>query len=170
VRQRKAQHSLTNYATVKTAKFARMTSPETTGLRQRLVRVITRRAGSSAGASAVAAATRLTHDDLTAALAPLISSAGVEALWGRAFDLAQREYPADERRGDGCSTTDEPFARVSLWLERQVPSAATDAAAAIFATFAELLIALIGEPLTTRYLEKAWPDGFSDAPPKGKKA
>lgn len=146
-----------------------MTSTETTVLRQRLVRVITRRAGSSSGASAVAAAARLTHDDLTAVLAPLISSSGVEALWGRAFDLARREYPADERTGD-ASTTDEPFAQVSLWLEGQVPSAVTDAAAAIFATFAQLLTALIGEPLTTRYLEKAWPDGFSDAQPKGKKA
>ena len=146
-----------------------MTSPETTVLRERLVRVITRRAGSATGASAVAAATRLVHDDLTAVLAPLISSAGVEALWGRAFDLAQREYPADERRGENC-TTDEPFAQVSLWLERQVPAAATDAAAAMFATFAQLLATLIGEALTTRYLEKAWPDGFSDAQPKRKKA
>ena len=146
-----------------------MTSPEATVLRQRLVRVITRRVGSSTDASAVAAAARLTHDDLTAVLAPLISSSGVEALWGRAFDLAQREYPADERSGDN-DTTDEPFAEVSLWLERQVPSAVTDAAAAIFATFAQLLTTLIGESLTTRYLEKAWPDGFSDAQPKGKKA
>ena len=146
-----------------------MTPPETTGLRQRLVRVITRRVGSETGASAVAAAARLTHDDLTAVFAPLISSAGVVALWGRAFDLAQREYPAGER-GDDNVTTDEPFAQASLWLERQVPSVATEAAAAMFATFAELLTALIGEPLTTRYLEKAWPDGFSDAQPKGKKA
>lgn len=142
-----------------------MTSP----LRQRLVGVITRRVGSSTGASAVAAAARLTHDDLTAVFAPLISSAGVNALWGRAFDLAQREYPADER-GDDDGPTDEPFARASLWLEGQVPSAATEAAAAMFATFAELLTALIGEPLTMRYLEKAWPDGFSDAQQKGKKA
>lgn len=146
-----------------------MTSPDTTVLRQRLVRVITRRAGSSKGAGAVAAAARLTHDELTAVLAPLISSSGVEALWGRAFDLAQREYPGHERRADE-SATDEPFAEVSLWLERQVPSGVTDAAAAIFAAFAQLLTALIGEPLTTRYLEKAWPDGFSDAQPKGKKA
>ncbi len=146
-----------------------MTSPETTVLRQRVVRVITRRLGSSTGASAVAAAARLTHDDLTAVFAPLISSAGVSALWGRAFDQAHREYPADERSDDN-RTTDEPFARASLWLERQGPSVATEAAAAMFATFAELLATLIGEPLTTRYLEKAWPDGFSDAPTKRKKA
>lgn len=145
-----------------------MTTPETTVLRQRLVRVITRRAGSSTGAGAVAEAARLTHDDLTTVLAPLISSAGVEALWGRAFDLAQRDYPADERT-DGSGSTDEPFAQVTLWLERQAPSAATEAAAAMFATFAELLTTLIGEQLTTQYLQKAWPDGFSHAP-KGKKA
>jgi hypothetical protein len=146
-----------------------MTSTETAVLRQRVVRVITRRAGSSTDVRAVAAAARLTLDDLTAVFAPLISSAGVAALWGRSFDLAQREYPAEERRVDD-GTTDEPSARVSVWLERQAPSAATDAAAAIFATFAELLTTLIGEPLTTRYLQKAWPDGFSDAEPKGKKA
>lgn len=149
-----------------------MTLPGSTILRQRLARVITRRVGSStgAGAGAVAAAARLTHDDLTTILAPLISSAGVQALWGRAFELAQREYPAEERRGEGDNyPADEPFARMGLWLERQVPAAATDAAAAMFATFAELLTTLIGESLTMRYLEKAWPDGFSDAEPKGKK-
>ena len=145
-----------------------MTSPETTVLRQRLVRVITGRLGSSTGADAVAAAARLTYDDLTAVFAPLISSAGVEALWGRAFDLAQREYPAAAHSGDN-HPTDEPFGQVTVWLEKQLPSAATDAAAAMFATFAQLLTALIGEPLTMRYLEKAWPDGFSDAEPKRKK-
>lgn len=146
-----------------------MTSPESKGLRQRLVRVITRRVGSSTGASTVVDAARLTHNDLTAVLAPLISASGVEALWGRAFDLARRQYPAEDHRGAN-GTTDEPFTQVSLWLERQDPSAATDAAAAMFATFAELLTTLIGEPLTMRYLEEAWPDGFSDARPKGKKA
>src|SRR5690349_11831970 len=104
-----------------------MSSPATTVLRQRLVRVITHRVGAASGTNAVAAAARLTHDDLVAVFAPLISSAGVEALWGRAFDLAQREYATDERRGENCST-DEAFAEVTNWLERQVPSAATAAA------------------------------------------
>ena len=103
-----------------------------------------------------------------AVLAPLISSAGVAALSARAFDLARREYPGDERKGDDTSSA-EPFGDVSLWLERQDPSAATDAAAAMFTAFAELLSTLIGETLTMRYLQKAWPDGFPDAQPKGKK-
>ena len=145
-----------------------MTSRETSILRQRIVRLIAHRAGSSTDASAVAAAARRTQHDLTAVLSPLISSAGVEALSGRAFVLARREYPADEGGGDN-TPTDEPFGQVTQWLERQAPSAATDAAAAMFATFAELLTTLIGEPLTMRYLEKAWPDGFSDARPKRKR-
>lgn len=149
----------------------RAAAPEGTVLRKRVLRVITRRAGSSTAASAVAAATRLAHDDLTAVFAPLISSAGVEALWARAFDLARREYPADpiDERKHESSTADQPLALVTLWLEMQAPSVATEAAAAMFSTFAELLTTLIGEPLTMRYLERAW-SGFSDGESKGKKA
>jgi hypothetical protein len=144
-----------------------MTSPEAAVLRQRITRVILLHAVDTTGAS-VAEAARLAQADLAAVFAPLISSSGVEALLGRAFDLAQREYPVEERRGDSCPPI-ESIAQVSRWLERQASSVATDAAAAMFAIFAELLAALIGEPLTTRYLEKAWPDGFSDAEPKRKK-
>ncbi|HEU4520409.1 MAG TPA: hypothetical protein VFT12_00305 [Thermoanaerobaculia bacterium] len=132
------------------------------------MRLITDRAGSSTDASAVAEAARQTQDDLTAVFAPLISSAGVAALSGRAFDLAQREYPAGKRKSDNGSA-DERSGEVGEWLKSQVPTEAADAAAAMFATFAELLTTLIGEALTTRYLEKVWPDGFSAAKPKGKK-
>ncbi len=139
-----------------------------TVLRRRFVRVITRRAGSSTGTTSVVAAARLAHEELIAALSPLIGGVAVEALWERAFVLVQREYPAEERRGEN-HTPDEPFARVTLWLERQDETIATDAAAAIFATFAELLAALIGEPLTTRYLKKAYGGVFSINGPPGRK-
>ena len=146
-----------------------MTSPEANVLRQRLVSLIRQRAGS-ADSLAVAAAARHVHGDLTAVLAPLISSTGVEALLARAFDLAKREFPTGEHSA-GNGPTNDPFTEVSLWLEWQLPTAATDAAAVMFATFAELLTTLIGEPLTMQYLRKAWPDGFSDGRrPKRKKA
>lgn len=138
-----------------------MTSPETNVLRQRLVMLIRQRAGS-ADSLAVAAAARQIHGDLTAVLAPLISATGVEALLARAFDLAKREFPTGEQSG-GNGPPNDSFTQVSLWLEWQIPTAATDAAAAMFATFAELLTTLIGEPLTMQYVRKAWPDGFSDA-------
>ena len=144
-----------------------MTSPETNVLRQGLVILIRQRAGS-ADSLAVAAAARKIHGDLTAVLAPLISATGVEALLARAFDLAKREFRTAEH-SDGHGPANEPFSQVSLWLECQLPTTATDAAAAMFGTFAELLTALIGEPLTMQYLRKAWPDGFSDGRPKRKK-
>lgn len=137
-----------------------MTSPEAEVLGQRLMILISQRAGST-DSLAVAAAARQIHGDLTAVLAPLISATGVEALMARAFDLAKREFPTGEQSG-GNGPTNEPFTQVSLWLESQLPTAATDAAAAVFATFATLLTTLIGEPLTMQFLRKAWPDGFSD--------
>jgi hypothetical protein len=40
---------------------------------------------------------------------------------------------------------------------------AVEAAGAVFATFAGLLITFIGEHLTASLLRKAWPGAFSDA-------
>jgi hypothetical protein len=144
-----------------------MTPPENSLLQKVVVSVITRRAGSDADASAVAAAARRAYDDLAVALDPLISKAGVDALLARALHLAQREYPSDQAGEDQAA---EPLGQVSLWLERQEPPMATDAAAAMFAAFAALLATLIGEPLTKRYLRKAWPESFSDTMPEGTSA
>jgi hypothetical protein len=141
-----------------------MRPPEDTLLQTVVVTMITRRAGSAADATAVAAAARRAYDDLAAALVPLISQAGVDALVARAFHLAAREYPSDHA---GEKQDAEAFGRVSLWLERQDRTAAIDAAAAMFVTFAALLAALIGEPLTTRYLRKAWPDDFAGTAERG---
>ena len=137
-----------------------MTPTEDTPLRKAVVTMITRRAGFSADATVVAAAARRAHEDLAAALVPLISQAGVDTLVARALHLAAKEYPWGVARNEKPA---EPFGRVSLWLEGQDQTVATDAAAAIFTRFATLLATLIGEPLTTHYLRKAWPDGFADS-------
>jgi hypothetical protein len=136
-----------------------MKPSQDTLLRNVVVTMITRRAGSSAAdATAVAAAARSVYDDLATALVPLISQDGVDALVARALHLAAREYPSDQA---GDEQAAEAFGPVSLWLERQDRTAAPHAAAAMFGGFAALLTALIGEPLTARYLRKAWPDGFA---------
>jgi hypothetical protein len=144
-----------------------MPSPETAVSLEVTVSVLTRRAGSGAGAAAMAAAARRAYDDLSAVLAPLISQVGIDALVARALHVTRRDYPSDQAAEEEAT---EPFAQVTLWLEQQDPTLATDAAAAMFATFAALLAALIGEPLTTRYLRKAWPDGFSDTRAEGTQA
>jgi hypothetical protein len=144
-----------------------MTLPETAVLQKVVVSVLTRRAGSGADATAVAAASRRAYDDLATVLVPLISQVGVAALVARALNLAQREYRSDQA---GEEEAAEPFGQVNLWLEQQDSTVATAAAAAMFATFATLLATLIGEPLTTRYLRKAWPDGFSETSAEGTQA
>lgn len=137
-----------------------MTSLEVTILQPLVVNVITRRAGPDASAPAIAAAARSAYDELAAVLVPIISEAGVDALIARALHLTKRQYPNEETAEERA----EPF---DVWLDRQDPALVLGAASAILATFAELLASLIGEPLTTRYLRKAWTDSFPDAIPEG---
>lgn len=147
--------------------FLLMTDTE---LRKRLVKVIARRARSGEAGASEAAVARVAYDDLAVVLIPLVSEAGFDALVARAFDLARREYPTDDDSAAAARRETEPFAEIGAWLDRHEKRIALDAAAAMFAALAALLITLIGESLTTQYLQKAWPEGFSAARPKGKRA
>jgi hypothetical protein len=139
-----------------------MTALGNAALRQLALKVLAQHAGSAAGAEALAAAARRAYDDLARVSAPLIGQVGVDALTGRAVHLARREYPwlVDTREPEQA---EEPFAQVIVCLERQDPAVATEAVGAVFATFTELLVTFIGEPLTAGLLRKAWPAAFSDA-------
>ena len=122
---------------------------------------LAQRAGSAAGAAALAAAAQHAYDDLAQVAAPLIGQVGVDSLTGRALHLAQREYPwlVDTREPEQAEGV---FAQVIACLERQDPAVATEAAGAVLTTLTGLLVTFIGEPLTTRLLRKAWPEAFSD--------
>jgi len=139
-----------------------MTALGDAALRQLALNVLAQHAGSAASAEALAAAARRAYDDLAHVSTPLIGQVGVDALTDRALHLAQREYSwlVDAREAE---QPDEAFAQVIVSLERQNPAIATEGAAAVFATFVGLLVTLIGEPLTTGLLRKAWPKAFSDA-------
>jgi len=101
------------------------------------------------------------YDDLVLASAPVIGQTGVDALIGRAVHLSRREFPwlatTAKRNRPGGS-----FADVLASLQKQDLVVATDATAAVFATFAGLLIIFIGESLTAHLLDKAWPDAARD--------
>lgn len=88
--------------------------------------------------------------------------AGVAALTGRAVHLARRERPLLGHTSEppGAERT---FDYVIACLKGQDPAAATDAAAAVFATFVGLLVDFIGEPLTAGLLRKAWPHAVASA-------
>jgi hypothetical protein len=139
-----------------------MTALGDRALRELARKVLAQHAGPAPGAEALAAAARRAYDDLARVSAPLIGEAGVDALTGRALHLAQGEYSwlvetRDPQPADG------PFAQVVFSLERQEPAVAAEAAGAVFATFAGLLVTFIGEPLTANLLRKAWPDAFADS-------
>jgi hypothetical protein len=131
-------------------------------LRQLVVRVLTQRLGSNAGAEALAAAAQRAYEDLTRVAAVLIGDVGVNALTGRTLYLAQRQYSwlVHSREPDQWNG---PFEQIVFCLERQDPAVATDAAVAVFATLTGLLVTLIGEPLTVHLLKEAWPDAFTNA-------
>ena len=141
-----------------------MTGPDISDIRTRLVAVVERRVGSGEDAPAVASAI---YRDLAVVLVPLVSEAGFDALVGRAFQLAQRQFPAAQAQGD-IENDVELLVRIGLWLDRQDEGNRIGAMAAMFAAVAELLVTLIGDSLTTRYLRKVWPDGVSGGRSKGK--
>ena len=134
---------------------------DSVALRELALKIIAHHAGRNAGPKALATAAGRIFDDLDRVVAPLIGPLGVDALTARALHLAADQYPCVviKREGDGA---DRPFAQVLVCLEQQEADVATDAAAAVFATFTGLLGTFIGEPLTARLLRKAWPDAFSD--------
>jgi hypothetical protein len=87
---------------------------------------------------------------------------GLDALTGRTLYLLQRNYQwlALTREPGQWSG---PFAQIVFTLKQQTPAAGMEAAGAIFATLAGLIVTLIGGPLTTRLLQEAWPDVFLDS-------
>ena len=134
-------------------------------LRQLALTVLAQHSGSEEGTEVLAASARRAYDELARVSTPLIGQVGVDALIGRALHLAQREYPWLSAAPES-NEANEPFAQVIVSLSRQNPAIATEGTAAVFATFAGLLVTFIGESLTTGLLRKAWPDAFSDAQTK----
>lgn len=123
-------------------------------------RMLAREAGPGAHAPAIAAAARRLCEYFAEQLTPLIGDAGMAAICARSLHLTERNV-----RGLTSVRTspqgDSPFALLQLALERQEPTAATEAAVAVLATASELLASFIGEGLTTSLLREAWPEDFA---------
>jgi hypothetical protein len=121
-------------------------------------RMLAREAGTTADASAIAAAARRLYEQLAQQLTPLIGGAGAAAIFARSLHLTHRQVPglAPVRTPDD----QEPIARAQRFLESQESAAATEAAIAVLVTVCELLESFIGSKLTTDHLRQVWPDGF----------
>lgn len=131
-------------------------------LRQLAVKALARRTGPAAGAAAIAAAAQRAYDDLARVSSPLIGQVGVDALTGRTLYLAQRQYQWLVRTSEPAQWKG-PFAQIVFCLAQEDSVVAREAAVAVFTILTGLLGTLIGNPLTARMLQEAWPDAFSEA-------
>jgi hypothetical protein len=128
-------------------------------LRQTIVRLLAQQVRT--GAQTLPEAAVRVYGKMAQQLTPLIGDAGVEALAARSLYLAQREFPCLAEILNP-EQSHEPFAQLGPCLARQEPRVAIDAAAALLATFTELLKTLVGEGLTTRMVGVVWSSGSPD--------
>ncbi len=105
-----------------------------------------------ADSSAVANATVGALSLLFAELKPLIGMLALRALYLRSLHLAQSSF---ERPGFEMESA-ELLAHLHRDLVSRNPAQARAAAQALLMALANLLVTLIGEPLTDRLLHKAW--------------
>jgi hypothetical protein len=90
-------------------------------------------------------------DRLQGRFAPLVGSAGVQALLARSARLIHGEFDFL-----GAAAV-ETSAQLREHLQTQPPETASRAAVALFATFFTLLTDFIGERLTSQVLSSPWP-------------
>jgi hypothetical protein len=123
-------------------------------LRESIRTAVAQRAGlpdSAATADATAATWRL----VAAQLAPVIGARGLEVLFRRALHKTTAAFPwiAADLESGGIAT---PLPSIAQCLAGQDPAVAAEASYTMLLTFTELLMTLIGEPLTTRLLAPVW--------------
>ena len=107
--------------------------------------------GAGGGAEECAEAARRVFEKLHAHLAPLVGSAGVQALLVRSAKLTH-----GEPRGMDVTFV-ETSAKLREFLRALEPTVATETAAAYFGAFLALLATFVGERLTIQVLRGAWP-------------
>jgi hypothetical protein len=139
-----------------------MMPPESMVLRQLAERMLTSAEGSRRDSALVADAARRAYVNLGYLLNPIIGQTGTSALAARAVHLAAQKHHCLTAARNSDQTGDI-FEQVAVSLQRQDPTVAIEAGAAVFAAFAGLLVTFIGESVTMPLLHQAWPDAFSDA-------
>ncbi len=120
-------------------------------------------AGADTDPNKAAALTVRAVQLLLVEIEPLVGVQAAQALYRRSLQLAH----------DSCDwlalSTAEPAGERLAGLQRDLlahaPADARHAGETLLQTFADLLISLIGEPLTSRLLRSAWDTPAADEPP-----
>jgi len=111
-------------------------------------------AAEGADSKTVAGATVLALTSLLAELKPLVGELAARALYVRSLHLARSSF--DRPSAADLESPNELLAPLHRDLLLRAPADARGAAEALLLALADLLISLIGEPLTDRLLHKAW--------------
>ena len=115
------------------------------------------RVGRDANATQIADAVAATWQEIDTALAPILGSRGVAALYKRSLYLCGATHPWLAVLHEGVQTGVDLPPLKSL-LTQQGSADAANAATALFQTFHQLLSSLIGLSLTERLLRSVWSD------------
>jgi hypothetical protein len=127
-------------------------------LRRAATRLLAHEAGGEATSETLAAASGRLFDRMSDELARVIGPVGVQATFLRAVKLLKAEFAfLDERivpreRGDSAAE----FLRQCM-RERK-PEVIQEVSVILFATFAGLLVTVVGDRLSWSLLQQIWPD------------
>ena len=124
--------------------------------RELILQALAPAAAGQSGSSVVAAACIRALDALFSELEPLVGVTGTRALYLRCLHLT-RESVGWPVAADGASS-DALLTSLAEHIEARDSDAARRASETLLTGFADLLISLIGEPLTLRLLQSAWGD------------
>ena len=131
----------------------------------RLDAPLANRVASDATAAQIADAMGATWQDIDAALASIIGSRGVAALYKRSLYVAASAHPwLASAHGQTESAID--LAALKSTVSQQSSAAAALGCKTLFQTFHQLLGSLVGDSLTERLLRSVWTDSSSGPPPQ----
>lgn len=109
--------------------------------------------GADADSPAIAAATVRALNRMLGQLKPLVGELAWRALYVRSLYLARSSFA---KPGADATLPEDLLAPLQRDLSTRLPAEARRAAEALLLALADLLVSLIGEPLTGRLLHKAW--------------
>ena len=121
------------------------------------------RVAPDANASQIADAMVATWREIDAALAPIIGSRGVVALYKRSLSLTAAAHPWLVGTHEGVPAALD-LAALKAVLAQQTSADAALGGNALLQTFYQLLGSLVGPALTERLLRSVWADSFGRPP------
>ncbi|MDO8298784.1 hypothetical protein [Lacisediminimonas sp.] len=96
-------------------------------------------------------------ENLAREISPIIGEVGFESLYHRSIHLSSAEFPWLASAGK-LPPNDSSFAGLRAALQAEDCEKAGEASIALLGIFVEIVIRLIGEPLTANILRAAWSD------------